>query len=162
MPLEISRSWKFPWPWYLHSPWKFPWPMENSRSWKFPGPMEISMAHGKFHGPWKFPWAALFHLGRAVIESGPSAGGRQCPFWAQNWSKNLIFLRYIYITHLFRSQTDPTQWDHNIPMSSGNSGYLWFSSRCPIGCLASSCMAPTDKNYGIAYHNISKRFAESC
>ena len=33
------------------------------------------------------------------------------------WPENLIFLRYTHITHLFWSQTDPTQWDHNIPIS---------------------------------------------
>ena len=95
--------------------------------------------------------------------SGWSLGGRQGPFLGQKWPENLIFfLHYTHITHLFWSQTDPTQWDHNIPMSWGNSGYLWFSSRCPIGCLASSCMAPIAKNYGIANHNISKRFAVGC
>ena len=77
---------------------------------------------------------------------------------AQLWSKNLIFLRYTYITHLIRSQTDPTQWDQNIPISWGNSGYLWFSGRCPFGCSAGRCMAPIAENYHFwaknAYYSI--------
>ena len=38
-------------------------------------------------------------------------------FWAEKWPENEIFLRYTHITHLFWSQTDPTQRDHNIPIS---------------------------------------------
>ena len=44
-------------------------------------------------------------------------GAVRAHFWAKKWPQNLIFLRYTYITRLFWSQTDPTQWDHNIPIS---------------------------------------------
>ena len=43
-------------------------------------------------------------------------GAVRALFWAEKWPENQIFLRY-NITHLFWSQTDPTQWDHNIPIS---------------------------------------------
>ena len=46
-------------------------------------------------------------------------------FLGTNWPENQIFLRYIHITQLFWSQTDPTQRNHNIPISWGNPGYLW-------------------------------------
>ena len=49
--------------------------------------------------------------------AGWSPGGRQGPFLAKKLPENEIFLRYTLITHLFGSQTDPTQWDHNIPIS---------------------------------------------
>ena len=48
---------------------------------------------------------------------GGLRGGRRGPFLAKKWPENQIFLRYIHITQLFWSQTDPTQWDHNIPIS---------------------------------------------
>ena len=48
---------------------------------------------------------------------GGLRGGRRGPFLAKKWPENLIFLRYTLITHLFGAQTDPTQWDHNIPIS---------------------------------------------
>ena len=34
---------------------------------------------------------------------------------------------------LFWPQTNPAQWDHIFPISSGNSGYLRYSGRCPFG-----------------------------
>ena len=47
---------------------------------------------------------------------------------------------------LFWPQTDPTQWDHNFPMSWGNFGYLRFSCRCPFGCSAGRFLAPNAQN----------------
>ena len=46
----------------------------------------------------------------------------------------------------FSPLTDPTQWDHNFPMSWGNSGYLRFSVTCPFGCSASRFLAPMAQN----------------
>ena len=73
---------------------------------------------------------------------GGLSGAMRALFWAKKWPENQIFLRYTHITHLFWSQLDPTQWDHNIPISWGNSGYLRFSGRCPFSYLAGRCMAP--------------------
>ena len=73
-------------------------------------------------------------------------GAVRAHFWAKKWPQNLIFLRYTYITRLFWSQTDPTQWDHNIPISWGNSGYLWFSGRWPFGRSAGRFSAPIAQN----------------
>ena len=84
------------------------------------------------------------------------------PIYGPKLALKYGFLCYTHITPLFWAQTDPTRWDHNIPISWGNSRYLWFSVRCLIGCLASSCMAPIAKYYGIVYHYISKRLAAGC
>ena len=78
---------------------------------------------------------------------GMLLGGCNGLFLAKKWPENQIFLRYPHITHLFWSQTDLTLWDHNIPISWGNSGYLWFSGRCPFGCSAGRCMGPIAENY---------------
>jgi len=78
--------------------------------------------------------------------AGWSPGGRQGPFLAQKWPENLNILRYTHITHLFWSQTDPTTWDHNIPISWGNFGYLRFSGRCPFYCSAVRFMALIAQN----------------
>ena len=48
---------------------------------------------------------------------GGLRGAVRALFWAEIWPKNEIFLRYTHITRLFWSQTDPTQWDHNILIS---------------------------------------------
>ena len=48
---------------------------------------------------------------------GGLRGAVRALFWAKKCPENEIFLRYTHITHLFWSQTDPTQWDHNIPIS---------------------------------------------
>ena len=48
---------------------------------------------------------------------GGLRGGRRGPFLAKKLPENQFFLRYTHKTHLFWSQTDPTQWDHNIPIS---------------------------------------------
>ena len=87
--------------------------------------------------------------------AGWSPGGYQGPFLGQKWPENLIFLHYTHITHLFWSQTDPTQWDHNIPISWGNSGYLWFSGRCPFGCLPGCFMALIAQNGLFGGHKCS-------
>ena len=47
---------------------------------------------------------------------------------------------------LFWPQRHLTQWDHIFPMSSGNSGYLWFSGRCPFGRSAGRFLAPIAQN----------------
>ena len=78
---------------------------------------------------------------------GMLLGGCNGLFLAKKWPENQIFLRYPHITHLFWSQTDLTLWDHNIPISWGNYGYLWFSGRCPFGCSAGRCMGPIAENY---------------
>ena len=56
--------------------------------------------------------------------------------------KNLIFLRYNHITPIFWAQIDSTQWDDTFPISWGNFGYLWFSSRWPFGRLVGRSVAP--------------------
>mgnify|MGYP005706042383 FL=1 len=48
---------------------------------------------------------------------GGLRGGVRALFWAKKWPENQIFLRYTHITHLFWSQTDSTQRNHNIPIS---------------------------------------------
>ena len=40
---------------------------------------------------------------------GGLQGGHRSLFLAKKWPKILIFLHYTHITHLFWSQTDPTQ-----------------------------------------------------
>ena len=75
-----------------------------------------------------------------------SWGGARAHFCPKMGHK-LVFLRYTHINQFFWAQTDPTQWDHNIPISWGNSGYLWFSGRCPFGCSAGRCMGPIAENY---------------
>ena len=82
---------------------------------------------------------------------GMLLGGCNGLFLAKKWPENQIFLRYPHITHLFWSQTDLTLWDHNIPISWGNSRYLWFSGRCPFGCSAGRCMGPIAENYHFGY-----------
>ena len=47
---------------------------------------------------------------------------------------------------LISPQTDLTQWDHNLPMSWDNSGYLRFSSRCPFGCSVGRFLALIAQN----------------
>ena len=84
---------------------------------------------------------------------GMLLGGCNGLFLAKKWPENQIFLRYPHITHLFWSQTDSTQRNHNIPISWGNSGYLWFSGRCPFGCSAGRCMAPIAENYHFRARN---------
>ena len=56
--------------------------------------------------------------------------------------KICILLCYTHINPNFWGQTDPTQWDHNITISWGNSGYLLFSGRWPFGRSAGRFMAP--------------------
>ena len=65
-------------------------------------------------------------------------GPKNCIFG----SKICIFLRYTYETPILLAWMDPTQWDHKSPISWGNSGYLWFSSRWPFGCSAVYFSAP--------------------
>ena len=57
-------------------------------------------------------------------------------FWSKNSilaRKSAFFLRRTHVTHLFRVQTDPTQWDHNFLISWGNYGQLQFSGRRLFG-----------------------------
>ena len=60
------------------------------------------------------------------------AVAQRAPGWApepnflrQNWP----FLRYTYITPLFGTQVDLTQWDYIFPIFWGNFGILWISGR---------------------------------
>ena len=62
-------------------------------------------------GPLKYNLFVLTAL------QGGLGGAVRDLFWAEKWPENQIFLRYTHITRLFWSQTDPTQWDHNIPLS---------------------------------------------
>ena len=57
------------------------------------------------------------HLKDNLLVLNSLQGGLRGAVRAYIGPKNLIVLRYTYITHLFWSQTDPTQWDHNIPIS---------------------------------------------
>ena len=50
---------------------------------------------------------------------------------------------------LFWPHTDPTQWDHILPISSGNSGCLRFSVRCPFGRSAGRFLAPKMALFGL-------------
>ena len=47
---------------------------------------------------------------------------------------------------LFWPQRHLTQWDYIFPMSSGNSGYIRFSCRCPLGRSAGRFLAPIAQN----------------
>ena len=66
--------------------------------------------------------------------------------WGQKtlyfWPKNQFFSTLRPYNPLFWPQTDPAQWDHIFPISSGNSGYLRFSGRCPFGRSAGRFLAP--------------------
>ena len=73
-------------------------------------------------------------------------GGAPRPLFGPKMARKSDFLHYTHITHPFWSQTDSTQWDHNFPISWGNSGYLWVSGRCPFVCPAGCCMAPITEN----------------
>ena len=96
-------------------------------------------------------------------------GGYKSPFLAQKLVKNLSFLRYTHKAPFFWAQTNSTQWDHNIHISWGNSGYLWFFGRWPFGiwyqkcilyhCIAWHCMIL----HGIAlYVMVLQSFACHC
>ena len=60
--------------------------------------------------------------------------------------KNLFFSTLRPHNSFFWPLTNPTQWDHICPMSSGNSGYLRFSCRCPLGRSAGRFLAPIAQN----------------
>ena len=60
--------------------------------------------------------------------------------------KNLFFSTLRPHNSFFWPLTTPTQWDHIFPMSSGNSGYLRFSCRRPLGCSAGRFLAPIAQN----------------
>ena len=51
-------------------------------------------------------------------------------------AKKSVFLTLCPYIPLISPQTHLAQCDHNLPMSWDNSGYLRFSGRCPLGCLA--------------------------
>ena len=64
-------------------------------------------------------------------------------FWPQKMHscpENQLFSTLLPNNPLISPQMDPTQWDHKIHMSWGNSGYLWIP-RCPFGCSAVSRVA---------------------
>ena len=65
----------------------------------------------------------------------------QLPKMALFWAKNAIFSTLRPYNPLFWPQTDSAQWDHIFPISSGNSGYLQFSGRCPFGRSAGRFLA---------------------
>ena len=62
------------------------------------------------------------------------------------WPKNQFFPTLRPYNPLFWPQTDSAQWDHIFPISSGNSGYLRFSGRCPFGRSAGRFLAPIAQN----------------
>ena len=70
--------------------------------------------------------------------------------WGQKtlyfWPKNQFFSTLRPYNPLFWPQTDPAQWDHIFPISSGNSGYLRFSGRCSFGRLAGRFLATIAQN----------------
>ena len=70
--------------------------------------------------------------------------------WGQKtlyfWPKNQFFSTLSPYNPLFWPHTDPTQWDHILPISSGNSGCLRFSGRCPFGRSAGRFLAPIAQN----------------
>ena len=62
-----------------------------------------------------------------VAEQAP--GALQETIFGPKIAQKTDFLRYTPVTHLSWAQAEPTQWDHNIPISLGQSGYLCF----PVG-----------------------------
>ena len=57
-----------------------------------------------------------------------------------------IFLFTYPDNPIIAPETDPTQWDHIFPISSGNSGCLRFSIRCPFNRLAGRNLALIAQN----------------
>ena len=70
--------------------------------------------------------------------------------WGQKtlyfWPKTQFLSTLRPYNPLFWPQTNPAQWDHIFPISSGNSGYLRFSGRCPFGRSAGHFPAPIAQN----------------
>ena len=79
-----------------------------------------------------------------VAEQAP--GALQETIFGPKIAPKTDFLRYTPVTHLSWAQAEPTQWDHNIPISWGNFGYLRFSGRCPFYCSAVRFMALIAQN----------------
>ena len=65
------------------------------------------------------------------LHGGP-LGGRQGPFLAQNWPQKLSFFMLHPVAPIFGAQTDYTLWDHNFPISWGNSDFFQFSNLGPF------------------------------
>ena len=83
-----------------------------------------------------------------ALHSGLS-GNHQNQFRTIFGPKICIFLRYSLTTPNVWALVDPTRCDHNFPTYWGNSGYLWFSGRCPFNRLAGYYEASNGQNGSI-------------
>ena len=104
----------------------------------FVASLKVTIMTGHLKGSLFVMTALQGGLGEAVRRPGP--------VWAEISPKILFFTLHLY-NPPFWSQSDPTQCNHNIPISEDYSGYLYFSVRCQFGCLSVCCMASIAKNY---------------